>query len=236
MQPVTVLILSWNRPIYLWTCLDSLFRYTRAAARFVLIDNHSDDPQVENVIRAFSRRGMFDKVERTGSPSWDAVHDLINRYGMASGEYFAFVESDAAVFDTEPCWLSRFCAIMDARPNLGMLGSYIDGRDFVDPELARRLEPEMQAERLAFLIKKDSPERQLPWPPPQEEVIEPFNPPGRLLMLRRKVLERFPEPWEDWSLYLNMKDAGFEAGIATTVTHRHLSLLNFFDYPNYAPA
>jgi hypothetical protein len=235
LSPITVLILSWNRPIYLWACLDSLFRYTRRPARFILIDNHSNESGVDEVINAFSKRCMFDKIERTVSTSWDAVHDLIYKYGTASGEYFAFIESDAVIFDTEPCWLSRFCALMDAHPNLGMLGSYIDGRDFIDPPTARRLAPQMSAERLAFLIKADSPERQLPLTPPKEEIIEPFNPPGRLLMLRGQVLERFPDPWEDWSLYLKLKEVGIEAGIATTVRHRHLSLLNFFDYPEYGP-
>jgi GT2 family glycosyltransferase len=233
LEPITVIILSWNRPIYLWACLDSLFRYTRRSARFILIDNHSSDPEIDNVIRGFSKRGMFHKVERTESNSWEAVSELIYQYGTSCSEYFAFVESDVVVFDTYPCWLSRFCAAMDANPNLGMLGSYIDGRDFIDPATARTLAPEMHADRLAFLIKEHSPERQLPLAPPSDEVIEPFNPPGRLLMLRGSALERFPGLWEDWYLYLKLKEIGIEAGIATTVLHRHLSLLNFFDYPDY---
>jgi hypothetical protein len=236
LKPITVLILSWNRPIYLWVCLDSLFRYTRRPARFILIDNHSSDPQVDEVIGAFNKRGMFHQIVRTESNSWEAVHRLINEYGISSGEYFAFVESDAVVFDTDPCWLSRLCAVMDAQPNLGMLGSYVDGRDFIDADTARRLAPDMPPDRLAFLIKENSLERQLPLTPPTEAVIEPFNPPGRLLMLRRWVLEHVSEPWEDWSLYLKLKELGIEAGIATTVLHRHLSLLNLFDYPDYGEA
>jgi GT2 family glycosyltransferase len=236
LEPITVIILSWNRPIYLWVCLDSLFRYTRRSARFILIDNHSSDPHVNSVIEAFDKRGMFHYIARTESNSWEAVHQLINEYGASSGEYFAFVESDIVVFDTHPCWLSRLCTVMDAQPKLGMLGSYIDGRDFIDVETARRLAPEMPSDRLAFLIKENSPERQLPSTPPSEIVIEPFNPPGRLLMLRRRVLEYISEPWEDWSLYLKLKEVGIEAGIATTVLHRHLSLLNLFDYPDYGAA
>jgi GT2 family glycosyltransferase len=233
LAPITVLILSWNRPLYLWACLDSLFRYTRRPARFILIDNHSSDPRVDDVIDAFEKRGMFHRVVRTGSNSWETVHQLINEYGSSAGEYFAFVESDVVVFDTDPCWLSRLCAVMDAQADLGMLGSYVDGRDFIDAETARRLAPDMPPDRLAFLIKENSPERRLPLTPPAEPVIEPFNPPGRLLMLRSSVLEHVSEPWEDWSLYLRLKEVGIAAGIATGVRHRHLSLLNLFDYPDY---
>jgi hypothetical protein len=230
MEPITVLIWSWNRPIYLWACLDSLYRYTRRPARFILIDNHSDDPLVHEVICGFERRGMFHAVERA-PPHIGCVSDAAHYYRPILGEFFVFIESDAVVFDTEPCWLSRLCSLMDAHPNLGMLGSYIDGTDFVDPERAAEVAPDMEEARRDFLIKKHSPERGLPAIPPAQEIIDPFNPPGRLLMLRTWVLDLIgPDDWADSVLYRKLKEVGVDAGIATEVRHRHLSLVNFFDY------
>ncbi|MCB1232977.1 MAG: hypothetical protein KDN19_22220, partial [Verrucomicrobiae bacterium] len=36
-----VFVISWGRPIYLWSCLDSLYRLTKTPCRIVLIDNYS---------------------------------------------------------------------------------------------------------------------------------------------------------------------------------------------------
>ena len=56
--PIAVIILSWNRPLYLWAALDSLYRHTRQPARFILVDNNSDDPGVRDVVTGFTRRGI----------------------------------------------------------------------------------------------------------------------------------------------------------------------------------
>jgi hypothetical protein len=236
-KPVTVLITSWNRPIYLWSCLDSLYRYTRHPVRFILIDNHSDDPLVRNVISGFERRGMFYDIEWAESNSERTHFRMLHRYRPLYGEYFVTIESDAVVFDTEPCWLSRLCTLMDANPNLGMLGSYIDGRDFVDPVRAAEIAPDMDPRSRSHLIKEGDPERGFPLIPPGQGIIDPFNPPGRLTMLRTRVLDIAGlDHHGDHNLYLKVKEVGMEAGIATDVRHRHLSLLNIFDYPEHSPS
>ena len=230
--PITVIILSWNWPIFLWACLDSLFRYTRRSAEFVLIDNDSDDPLVHQVISGFERRGMFTSVERCTSNSPDNLTKAFERYRHSSSEYIGYVDSDVQVFDTEPCWLAQMTELMDADPNLGLLGSYIDTRDFVDPALARRLAPELDAYVLSSLIKAESPERHLSPTPPEVLCIEPFNPPGRLTVIRKTVLD-LAKYGDDLEIYNRLKEAGIGAAIATRVRHRHLSLLNLFDYPHY---
>lgn len=65
-QPVTIFLVSWGRPIYLWVCLDSLWRLTQTATRVILLDNAHPDPLVGKVIEAFQRRGLF--AEIVGSP------------------------------------------------------------------------------------------------------------------------------------------------------------------------
>jgi GT2 family glycosyltransferase len=231
-QPTTVIILSRNRPLYLWTCLDSLYRYTRHPARFVLVDNQSDDPGVRRVVAGFERRGMFDVVQWHDTNSAKRVAQAIAENRKSPGKYMVYVESDVAVFDTEPCWLSRMAAAMDENPQIGILGSYIDVRDFIDLTRAQRIAPDLDEYTRDSLIKLHSPERKLAPVPPREALIEPFNPPGRLIMLRKDIIDAIPFGTDDL-IHRMAKAAGIDAAISTRVMHRHLSLLNFFDYPDY---
>jgi hypothetical protein len=63
-------------------------------------------------------------------------------------------------------------------------------------------------------------------------IIHPHNPPGRLLLVRNSAL-REVGPGTDGQLHNKFLAAGYETGIATAVRHRHLSLLNIFDYPEH---
>lgn len=230
-EAVRVIVLSWNRPIYLWTCLDSLYRYTRYPAEFVLVDNGSTDPLVGNVIDAFERRGMFLHVEKGISNSPDRLNEAIRRFTPPRSKFVVVIESDVAVFDTDPCWLSRMIALMESDDELGLLGSLVDVRDFVDPVAARKLAPGMDEHQFEGLVKAQSPERTLL--DVGGPVIDPFNPPGRLLMYRAEILDKI-RLGDDGLLYHEIRRIGRKSGIATTVLHRHLSLLNFYDYPDYS--
>jgi len=63
-------------------------------------------------------------------------------------------------------------------------------------------------------------------------LVYPHNPPGRLLLMRSRTLA-LVGAGTDGALDRKFRDAGYETGIATGVRHRHLSLLNLFDYPDY---
>ncbi len=232
-QPITVLILSWNRPLYLWACLDSLYRYTRHNARFVIIDNGSSDPLVRRVIEGFQRRNMFAEIEWGAENSATRLFEVIRSRRPQLGKYFVYVEGDTAVYDTDPCWLTQMRDLMDRDDELVLLGSYVDKRDFIDPGRARHIAPFMSEEQFAGLIKAHSPERNLP--EPFAPIIDPFNPPGRLLMFRTSALDRI-QLSVDGELYQQVKALGLKAGIAAGIVHRHLSLLNFYDYPEYSVA
>src|SRR5688572_17758289 len=110
---IPVLVFAWNRPLYLWACLDSLYRFTRHPARFIMIDNGSTDPMVRPVIEGFVRREMFDEVEWGRDNSITRLFDAIRRYRPSFGEYFVYVEGDTTVVETSPCWLERMRALMD---------------------------------------------------------------------------------------------------------------------------
>src|SRR4051812_8715291 len=103
MHTPLVFILSWERPLYLWACLDSLRTTTRVPCRFVLLDNASQDPLVDRVIRAFEARGMFHKVYRRGDNSPHALTEAVDLHAAELGDYFGFVESDVMVLRSQPC-------------------------------------------------------------------------------------------------------------------------------------
>lgn len=231
--PVTVLISSRNRPLYLWACLDALYTRTKIPCRFILVDMASDDPLVEKVLSGFERRGMFSEVLRSAQNNLGVLADFVFRHIETLGPYFAYIESDVVVEDTDPCWLERMVSLMDSNPRLAMLGSIIDKRDFIDPSANERLRENRDDAHWRSLIKADSPERrQEPIAAEGKPLFYPHNPAGRLLLLRTEAIKKVGLA-TDGVLDRLSREAGYETAITTQVRHRHLSLVQLFDYPDY---
>lgn len=228
-QNPIVFVLSWERPLYLWACLDSLYRNTPVPCRFVLIDNASTDPSVHQIISSFEARGLFHKVHRRTTNSPSALAEAVSAHDHELGGYFGYIEGDVLILPSVPSWLESFQALVGSRPDLAMLGSLVDGSDFIDPAWAARRFPELPPEQLDFLIKTKSPERKLQ-DSYAEPLIDPFNPPGRLLFLKTELVRQVGI-LRDRLMYEAAKRLGYGTGIATSVRHRHLSFQNLFDYP-----
>lgn len=232
-DPIDVIISFRNRPTYLWSCLDALYRLTRHSARFMLIDMASDDPAVARVVEGFRRRGMFASMVRMHQNDprlliqhiYDAMPNL--------SDCFAYVEGDAVVVEQGPCWLTEMAELMALDPLLAMLGATIDKSDFIAPDFARQVIPDLPEERVFALAKLGSPERLQALPDdPEQRIFSPHNPAGRFLMLRKQPVREVGIA-EDWLLHSRLLAAGYRTGIATHVMHRHLSLLNLYDYADY---
>jgi len=231
-EEVTIFIKSWNRPTYLWVCLDSFYRNTRFPARFILIDNGSTDSQVAEVVESFTRRNMFHAVHYLKENRLDGQDEHYEHYKESINQYLVLVDGDVSVDSSEPlCWLERMVTLADSNPKLAMLGSYIDRQDFVPISEAERLYPDVDKEKQAFLVKSNSPERELP--DTTEDIIRPFNPPGRFTLLRKSVIEEVGLRSGGMRFFNAAQEAGWDAAIASEVRHRHLSLLNVYDYPDY---
>lgn len=221
-------ILSWERPTFLWATLDSIYRNTRRDLNIVLIDNNSQDPGVHDVIDGFSRRDMFLAVHRCNENRSDRMNRIFREYRSQLGSYFFFCESDVVVPEAV-CWASEYEKILQKYPDTAMVGSFCDKRDFIDSEVIRAHEPELSDEQVEFFSKTHSPERQV--------VIEPGmdiwphstpNPPGRLTLLSTAAVDEVGiHP--DSILASKIGDHGFRHRICTTFTHRHLSLMNWYD-------
>ena len=231
MDKPLVFILSWQRPLYLWACLDSLRKTTTAPCRFVLLDNASSDPLVQRVIDSFEKRGLFHRVHRRRENSPLALTEAVAEYQAELGEYFGFIENDVLVLPSQPSWLEEYQDLCAADPKLAMLGSYVDKSDYLDPAWAARQFPGISEKQLEFLTKSKSTERTLA-DHYDERLVDVINPPGRFLYLKTEAFLQTGD-LPDYRMYLAMKGLGYSCGIATRVRHRHLSLANAFDYPEY---
>jgi hypothetical protein len=229
--PLYVLIRGWNRPLYLWACLDSLYRFTRYPCRFVFVDNASTDPLVRSIVAGFERRGFFHRVHFMNRNHAGNQRDVLDLYRPEMGRYFALVDADIVVQQGEPDWLQCMIELAESDPKLAALGSAIDPTDFIDPDWARSAAPTMPPHQVHQLIKAGSPERRTPVT--DEDLINPFPPAGRLMLLRTDVIDRVGLLTGNRRLCNAIRDIGYGVGIATRARHRHLSLLNFFDYPDY---
>lgn len=229
-KPPLVFILSWERPLYTWMCLDSLYRHTPGGARFVIGDNASKDPQVREVIRGFERRGMFEAVHFFEDNDPMRLGKMAEMYWDDIGEYFAFIESDIAVFETRKGWLRTITDHMDRDRKIGSVGSRVHKDDFVSLEEAYALEPSMPDEAIADLIKLQAPMRhhRVGW----KALVSPHNPPLRLLVLRKEAYAKTGFG-RDVDIHKRMNANGWKSLISNEVVHRHLSLLNIYDYPDY---
>ena len=229
--PLYVFIRSWNRPLYLWACLDSLYRATRYPCRFILVDNHSTDPQVRAIVAGFQRRHFFHAVHFMDRNTSHNQTMAFLRHRAALGKYVVVLDADITVESTEPCWLTQLLCIAERRPDLAILGSVVETGDFIEPGWAAQVAPDLPTHTLNRLIKANSPERRQAVS--AQEVTTPFEPPGRLMLLRTAVIDQIGLPAGNMRLCRAVEQVGYQWGIASRVRHRHLSLLNFFDYPDY---
>lgn len=185
---------------------------------------------VDQVIQGFERRGMFHAVHRRTVNSPDAFDQELRNHKAELGEYLAYVEGDVEVLPSTPSWLESFLALAQRYPDLAMLGSLVDGSDFVDLVWATQHFPELDPRQLDFLIKSKSPERRLQ-DGHVEELIDIITPPGRLTFLKTSFILEVGD-LRDRLMAEAAKRLGYRAAIATRVRHRHLSFQNLFDYPD----
>jgi len=241
-EPVVIFITSFGRPLYLWQCLDALWRQTHFPARVILLDNAHPSQLVGDVIEAFDRRGLFSEVVRFSTNSFANFQAAYQERLSGLGPLHVFMESDVVIQERPSCWLAEMVKIMMANPLIGMLGSLIDGRDFVSKEQALVLTGgDLKA--ATFLAKLQSPERGFidapQWADPAREFFptEPpcpiGNPPGRLLMLRTDAMREIG-PLTDGQLAEAFRHHGMRPAVTPLVRHRHLSLLNIYDYREYS--
>jgi len=241
-EPITIFIASWGRPIYLWSCLDSLYRTIESPARVVLLDNAHPDPLIRQVIAGFERRELFAEVVRFSTNRFENITKAYEERLLDVGPWHVYMESDVVASCSHGCWLSEMYRIVQADPSIGMLGSLIDTHDFLDAEKAREI-MSGDTHSAEYLAKLNSPERAFIGVPqwadesrdsfPTEPPCPIGNPPGRLMMLRTDIIREHGFQL-DTPLAECFRKQGFRPAVTARVRHRHLSLLNVFDHTDYS--
>lgn len=229
----TIFILSWNRPIYLWVCLDSIYRHTKTPCKIIIADNNSSDPLNQSVIESFDKRNLFDHILLYKENDPFRFKELIKEYWDKIDDFFVLIEGDIEILPSIDgnCWLGKMLSFMEQNKNLASIGSRVYKPDFVSFNRAAELEPNLSKKEIDFLIKTHAPMRN--YNVTNELLIEPHNAPLRLMMIRKTAYEKI-EFGRDTYIYNQFKSLGYDAKISTEITHRHLSLLNIFDYPDHS--
>ncbi|NQY68108.1 MAG: glycosyltransferase family 2 protein [Flavobacteriales bacterium] len=228
----TIFLLSWNRPIYLWVCLDSIYRHTERPFNLIIADNNSEDASVRDIIIGFQKReGFINEVHFCDENSPFRLKWLIEKYWDEIDDFFVIIEGDIEILPSDSCWLSSFASYFDSDPDLGMVGSKVYQKDFVSLKRAKELLPGKSHEDVCKLIKQYAKWRS--HGDFSEELIDPHNPALRLMALRKNVYEKITFG-RDLEMYRQIKELGYCSAISTKVVHRHLSLLNVYDQPSFS--
>lgn len=218
-KKIKIFIISKDRPIYLWNCLDSVYRLKSDNSEVILFDNGSNNETLE-VIKGFDKRNLFKKLYLFDENNKDIFHKTI-LHENCDDEYFIFIESDVEILT------KNFDLIMlkliEENENYGFIGSRVYKEDF--HEISDTNKNENQ------LLKKFSPEKNYNFN--MKLKINNLQPPGRLVIIKKELFTNFNKPLNDSAFHNHVLQKNHKSGISTEVLHRHLSLLNYFDYPHY---
>ncbi len=113
---VSIVILVHDGLELLAACLDSVRRHTAESHELIIVDNGSTQPHMRAYLEREKSRGV--RVLRFGSNLGFAAGN--NRaLKAAGGRFVLLLNSDTVVTEG---WLSRMLSVMDADPEIGMVG------------------------------------------------------------------------------------------------------------------
>lgn len=116
---VHVLVINWNGRAHLEACFDSLLASAYSNARFVLIDNASEDGSVDFVRARFGSDSRVEILECPTNLGWSGGNNAGIRRAIAEGaEYVFLINNDTAV---SPDFLERTVAAAQADPRIGVV-------------------------------------------------------------------------------------------------------------------
>lgn len=224
-------IQSWERPLYLWPTLDSLFHHTQKELKFVIMDNNSQDPLVHQIIAGFERRGMFEDVLLFKDNNPQRMNDVFKDYRSKIDEFFYFCENDVIV-PSNICWATNYEEIYRAHEKVGMIGSTCELYDFPSVEQVMAAFPDMEGRERIFYTKENVPEMRIETLDTsklgEKSILK--NPPGRLVLIDAAALDQTGYQ-TDFALATKMQEIGYDWLISTGFRHRHIALAQAFDYP-----
>jgi hypothetical protein len=202
-DPIDIILLSYNRVDYLSEMVDSLERNTAWPYRLTVVDNVSG-PDTRNWLRA--NRARFHQVIFNESNEHLAGY----QHGIARTDSELFVVSDADILPHPPtadgCWLTRLIALADRHPDFGLISARLDSiTEARDIHAGRK--------RLV-----------------DDELIETST--GVWLNLIRRDALRIPYMSDGITSYA-IRRSGFRVGVAAEVLATHLGDQDPLRHPDY---
>jgi len=197
---VSVVIVSFNTRELLRECLQTLDRETsKVSYETIVVDNASADGSADMVEKEFPRVKLVRSAVNLGFAAAN------NRgFALAEGRYVSQLNSDAFV---NPGALDLVVKHMDARPQVGLGGGRLVGRDGSwQPSLRKFPSPLNEALNLTGLAAKYRRSRffgraDKTWADPLESGPADWVP-GAFTLIRREVLEQIGHLDERFFLYL----------------------------------
>jgi hypothetical protein len=120
-EPVDIILLSYNRLEYLIRTVEALDERTRDPFRVTLVDNASDS-DVRNWIVA--NRHRFHRLIL--QPENEHIAGFQRGIDATESDPFVLAEPDLVVPALEPSWLRRLRDLMDRHPDFGLIGVGLD--------------------------------------------------------------------------------------------------------------
>ena len=228
-----ILMLVHDRPIYLYMTLDSLQRATLSPYRLTVFHHLSGDPLVSQVLQGFLARGVIDQIIEIPDETvaYVKLFRMASARGLRDGEVFFWLEDDVVIEADSRCWIAKMLAAFGADDRLAMAGSAIDKSDFIDPgALQAVLGRDLTAAELT-VIKAASPERHQEFEN-GEMVGRTHGVAGRFMGLRSAAITEDVINL-DYLMNRALHAAGWTTRVLPDVRHRHMSLQNYYDYPDY---
>jgi GT2 family glycosyltransferase len=201
---VSVVIVSFNTREVLRECLQTLERQTcKVTYETIVVDNASADGSADMVEKEFSGVRMVRSAVNLGFAAAN------NRgFALARGRYVSQLNSDAFM---QPGALDLAVQHMDAKPNVGLSGGRLVGRDGSwQPSVRKFPSPLNEALSLTGLAAKYRKSRffgraDRTWADPLEPGPADWVP-GAFTLIRREVLEQIGHLDERFFLYFDDVD------------------------------
>ena len=217
MGTVDILILSYNRPVYLIKTIKSIRNRTSHPCRIIVADNASDKDTVFKIKRMRDEKLIDVFVENPQNLFMDGWH-----YGLKHirSSLFCITDPDIEVPELKPCWLTRMIECFELFPELVRLGACLSDDNI--PPCWNKFESRFLTFRTGKVFSK-------------KPFLRQSTPDTTLQMIRKNVFKKadgFQTETVDFDMLKTLSDYGVCA-VRQDIICRHLGWDEYKDYPDY---
>jgi len=167
---------------------------------------------------------------------------IFKKHYSSIGDYFFFIESDVQILTDN--WMSLMIQYYES-DNFGFLGSAVDQSDYINANsICDIYKKTILDKEMTFLAKLDDGERDRDFSgkgiykdEKGKNTGKNHIPPARLSLWKTDLFYRHIDNmnyiYSDCRFGKYVMNEGYKVGIIKELKHRHLSLMNYYDYTDY---